>query len=151
MRVRLILGSILTVSLGTLAEAQEKYDEAYEYMLRGQSIWEKALGPDHPNLASAATSLGLVLLALGRPVDALAQLKRAATIYAAKKDLDPIDVAATHFALAQALWEAPDDEGRDRARARTLAEQARVAYANAGERSAKELQKVLDWQRQHAE
>jgi tetratricopeptide (TPR) repeat protein len=139
------------MNLGNLAEVQEKYDEAHEYMLRGQSIWEKALGPDHPNLAGAATSLGRVLLARGRPADALAQLERAASIYAAKKDLDPIDVALTHFALAQALWEAPDGEGRDRARARTLAEQARVAYANAGERSAKELQEVLDWQRQHAE
>jgi hypothetical protein len=38
-------------------------------------------------------------------------------------------LAEVQFALARTLWDAPQGEGRDRERARTLARQARVVIA----------------------
>ncbi len=64
---------------------------------------------------------------------------------------DPTELAATRFALARALWEAPAEQGRDRARAHELAELARTAYAEAGKKSAKELSEVETWLSEHPE
>ena len=54
-------------------------------------------------------------------------------------------LAATHFALARALWAAPAGQGRDRPRARTLAEQAREAYGTLGEARKTEMAEVQGW------
>lgn len=58
-------------------------------------------------------------------------------------------VTEARLILAQALWEAPVGEGRDRARALTLLEQAREALRGAGEGSAEPLARVEQWLAEH--
>jgi hypothetical protein len=52
--------------------------------------------------------------------------------------------------LARAAWEAPADAGGDRARALTLAAQARDAHRDAGQGSAEALVEVEQWLRERA-
>jgi hypothetical protein len=59
-------------------------------------------------------------------------------------------LAETCFMLAQALWEAPPDRGRDRTRAMTLAEQARDAFLEVGVGRAKDVAEIEQWIREHA-
>lgn len=54
-------------------------------------------------------------------------------------------LAETRFMLAQALWEAPPQRGRDRARALVLAEQARAGLAELGEARADEVAEIERW------
>jgi hypothetical protein len=99
-------------------------------------------------VASSLTGLGWALLGLGKPADALALLERALTIRSAHV-IDPNFVADTRFGLAHALWSAPAAQGRDRPRARTLAEQARDGYAAAGDAHEAELAEVDAWLAEH--
>jgi tetratricopeptide (TPR) repeat protein/predicted Ser/Thr protein kinase len=135
-------------NLGVVAESEGKYEEARGYHERALTIEEKTLGPEHPSLAATLTSLGEALLGLAKPAEALPHLERALTIHTANAG-DPTRSAETRFALARALWDAPAESGRDRERARTLAEQARSAFADAGEMAAKELREVQAWQAKH--
>ncbi|MGA2496212.1 MAG: tetratricopeptide repeat protein [Tepidisphaeraceae bacterium] len=51
----------LGISLTNLAQvysAQARYDRAEPLYNRSLAIWEKALGPDHPNIASSLNNLG---------------------------------------------------------------------------------------------
>jgi tetratricopeptide (TPR) repeat protein len=116
--------------------------------MRAIAIFEKALGPDHPHLAYPLTGLGNTLLALDRPGEALAHLERALTIRTSKRG-DATLLATTRFALARALWSAPVGQGRDRDRARELAELAHDTYVNASEKSAEDLSEVEVWLREH--
>jgi tetratricopeptide (TPR) repeat protein/predicted Ser/Thr protein kinase len=136
--------------LGDVANSEGKYEEARHYHERALAIWETALGPEHPNVAVASTNLGEALLGLARPAEALPHLEGALSIRTASAG-DPTRLAETRFALARALWDAPAEAGHDRERARTLAELARKAYADAGEKSAKELRAVQAWQAELAE
>jgi tetratricopeptide (TPR) repeat protein len=135
--------------LGAVANAEGKYEEARGYLERALTIWEQALGrPEHPHVAATLTVLGETLLGQEKPAEALPLLERALTIRTASVG-EPTELAYTHFVLARALWDAPTEAGRDRERARTLAEQARSIYADAGEKSAKELRAVEAWQAEH--
>jgi tetratricopeptide (TPR) repeat protein/predicted Ser/Thr protein kinase len=137
-------------NLGSVAHSEGKYEEARGYHERALAIWEKALGPEDPYVAFALTSLGKALLGQHEPGEALPHLERASTIRTATPG-DPTELAETHFALARALWDAPAEAGRDRERARTLADLARRVYADAGETGAKELRDVQAWQAEHDE
>jgi hypothetical protein len=64
--------------------------------------------------------LGSDLLALQRPREAIAPLERALLV-ASRSDTHREDAGLVRFALARALW----DSGGDKARARTLAGEAR--------------------------
>ena len=56
-----------------------------------------------------------------------------------------VDLAESRSLLARALWLAPQGHGRDRVRARELAEQARAAYVDAGdEQSATKIEAWLN-------
>jgi serine/threonine protein kinase/tetratricopeptide (TPR) repeat protein len=92
---------------------------------RARIIWERELGLDDRDLAFALTGIGVSYLAEADPESAIAPLERAFKIREAQ-ETDPSRRAETRFALARALWEA----GRDRGRARVLAEEAREGYAN---------------------
>jgi tetratricopeptide (TPR) repeat protein/predicted Ser/Thr protein kinase len=137
-------------NVGNVAGLEGKYEEARGYFERALAIWEAGLGPEHPDLAYALTGLGEVLLSQGNPADALIHLERALTLRSAK-DIDPLELAETRFTLARALWDAPSKHGRDHSRALGLAELTRRAYADAGESSAKNLEKAKAWQHEHAE
>jgi len=109
-------GEILRL-LGRQSEARAVFEQA-------RTIWERELGPDNPWLAYALTGIGATHLAEGNPNNALVPLERAFKIRRAQ-DPDLSRQAETNFVLARALW----DSRRDRSRARTLAEDARAAYA----------------------
>lgn len=100
-----------------------RHDEARAGYQRAVSIEERGYGPDSTNLAYPLTGLGLSYLADHNPAMAVAPLERARLIRDAH-ETDPLLVADTDFALAQALWEA----NVDRARARRLAAAAEKAY-----------------------
>jgi len=140
--------AMLLDNLGSLAHSQGAHDEARAFFERALAIQEEALGPDHPDVALSLTGLGEALLELAKPADALAPLERALTIRTTQA-IDPALRADTRFALARALWAVPADRGRDRPRACTLAEQAREAYAAAGEASKAELAAVETWLAEH--
>ncbi|MCX4242308.1 serine/threonine-protein kinase [Paraliomyxa miuraensis] len=135
-------------SLGNVASRQGAYEEAREYHERALAIQEKALGPDHPDVAYTLTGLGEALLGLAKPADALTPLERALTIRTTH-EVQPALLAATRFALARALWIAPAAQGRDRPRARTLAEQAHDAYAALGDAKKTERTEVQAWLAKH--
>jgi hypothetical protein len=77
-----------------------------------------------PGSHSRKRGIGISLIGEGSPDSALVPLERALKIREAEEK-DPVKRSETRFALARALWEAR----RDRGRARTLAEEARAAYA----------------------
>jgi hypothetical protein len=68
-----------------------------------------------------------------------------ALIICASHEVEPTLLAYTRFGLAHALWSAPASRGRDRPRARTLAEQAHDAYAAGGDATKTDLAEVDTW------
>jgi tetratricopeptide (TPR) repeat protein len=94
------------------------------YFQRVIALWQREFGDSYPRLAYPLTEMGRTLLAQGRPDAALPVLERA-LVLREKDEPDPIPVAQTRFALAQAL----EGEPAERERARRLAEEARTAYA----------------------
>ncbi len=136
------------LNLGLVAKEQGNFDLARAHFERALAIRERAFGPDHPDLAGPLTALGEVLLDRKQPADALAPLERALAIRSAHPG-DPVDLAELRFFLARALWDAPTDRGRDRPRARELAQLTAEAHAATGERAAEKLAEVRAWQASH--
>ena len=128
---------------GETLNALGRYDEARVDFQGALTRWEAALGPDHLYLSYALTGLGETELDTGQPKAAALNLERALRIRE-HQELDPIQVAETRFALARALWQA----GGDRSRARTLATQARAAYATQP-LFAPKLRPIDDWLATH--
>jgi hypothetical protein len=58
-------------------------------------------------------------------------------------------LAEACFELAQALWEAPPDRGRDRTRAMVLAQQARDELLGVGEARAEDVARIEQWLLEH--
>jgi serine/threonine-protein kinase len=58
-----------------------RYEEAKAQHERSLAIWEKALGPDHPDVALALTTLGRILVHGGELDAAAGRLQRALSIY----------------------------------------------------------------------
>ncbi len=87
--------------------------------------------------------LAELALAEGRPTDAI-ELAERAVLLERSGHISPIRLAAVRFLLAQALA----DAGRDPKRARTLAEQARATYVEAGDR-ASNLRMIDSWLAAH--
>ncbi len=91
----------------------------------------------------------MALTSLGAPTGAIPHLERALTLRTTNEEGAPIDLARTRFELARALWSAPAAAGRDRPRARELAELAAADEA-AGDKSSKSLTEVREWLAAHA-
>lgn len=132
------------VNLASLARQSGDLEEARELQERALRVLEKALGPEHPHLAYPLTGIGNVLVDLGRAEEALAPLERAHALRTAN-EINPGALADTGFALARALWSAPRSGGRDRARARNVAEQARKGFVAMGPGKAAELAELDAW------
>ncbi|MEM7156823.1 MAG: serine/threonine-protein kinase [Myxococcota bacterium] len=118
---------LLATSLENLAAvlvATQDYDGARTRFERALKIHETAHGADDPRLVGSLNGLAEVALAQGRAADAIAPAERASSLHDNNDGAAPAR-ATTHLLLARALWEAPVDHGRDRERARALAEQAR--------------------------
>ncbi len=121
------------LSLGHLDEALLDFRRAFE-------IFRKAAGPAHPLLAYPLTGIGEVALAQRRPAEAILPLESALALRQRQAD-DPAERARTQFALAQALRAV----GRDRERARRLAESARDGYRALGATRRQSLDRVVAW------
>ena len=116
------------VNLANAHSANGEYPQARLRFERALAIEEKAVGPDDPHLAFALMGLGDVLLKLDDPGAAIEPLERALKLRESKPGIAVL-LAYSRFTLARALWDAPEGGLRDRARARSLATQARATYA----------------------
>jgi tetratricopeptide (TPR) repeat protein len=116
------------INLGTDYYRLGRYAEARVLHERGLAIYEKKLDPSHDDIALGLTALANDMMELGDVDDALPMLERA---HAMRKDaeIDPVELAGTRWSLARALHDAKT--GRDPARARALAQQAREVFAAA--------------------
>jgi tetratricopeptide (TPR) repeat protein len=133
-------------SLANVHHATGAHGEAKVLYERALAIHEKVLGSEHPDLAFGLVGLANVALAQHRPGDAVPLAQRAVTLRE-NSEVPAEQLAAARLVLARVLWEAPDDAGRDRARARTLAEQARDVFRARG--NAPELAEVEQWLADH--
>jgi eukaryotic-like serine/threonine-protein kinase len=127
---------------GEILNALGRYRDARASFEKARIVWERELGLDNRNLAYALTGIGISDIAEGDASSAIVPLERAFKIREEHEN-DLARRAETRFALARALWEA----GRDRARARGLAEQARDGYAKAVVKP--KLAEVQSWLRSH--
>jgi len=123
--------------LGDLERAKTLYERAL-------AIREKALGPDHPRVTQMLLGLAEIALAQRRPADALMLAQRATTVQE-HHEAGADELARARFVLARTLWDAPEDAGRNRTRAMTLAEQARDAQREAGKAGAEPLAAIEAW------
>ncbi len=128
------------IGMADALAAQHKYEECLPHAERALEIEEKTLEADHPDLAFALISLGRCQLGVGHTAAAVGFYERAVALRE-KRASAPADLADARFGLAEAIWET----GRDRQRAIHLVEQARDAYAEAGEDSAKDLAAARTW------
>jgi tetratricopeptide (TPR) repeat protein len=137
------VGAILN-NIGIVLHRQGDPNGAIEQHRRALAIWEKEMSPDHPMLAFPLQWIARAELSRGRPRDAIAPLERAERLATAGQ-LAPIELANIHDRLARALW----DGGGDRARARTLAEQALATFTAGGPEKADERAALERWLVEH--
>jgi tetratricopeptide (TPR) repeat protein len=67
-------------TLGVLALLQGKHEQAIELCSQALTLWEQALGPEHPENANALNNLGLVFHALRKPAESAEHHRRALAI-----------------------------------------------------------------------
>lgn len=104
------------LELGHYATAESMYK-------RARTVLEASSGPDSLPVSAALVGLAEVALADQRAGEAVSPAQQALTIRASAAGREA-DVAESRFVLARALWDAPPQAGRDRERARTLAQEA---------------------------
>ncbi len=123
--------------LGDAALAQKRPVAALGYYQRALTLLQQALGSRNPELADTLISIGNAQVALGKAKRAAPFLERAIALR--QEGGDPIDVARTRFAAAKAF------AGFDLPRARTLATDAKDAFAAAGETHAADVAEATSW------
>lgn len=102
----------------------ERFDEALALHRQSLEIREAALQPEHPDIAYALVGVAEDLVSLGRPAEAVGLAERAVQLRR-DNEAEPSLLAAACFVTAMALWDADED----RARALSLAHEARDLYA----------------------
>jgi tetratricopeptide (TPR) repeat protein len=123
---------------GEILTALGRYREADDSFQRVLQAFEKEVGPDNVDVAYPLAGLGAVKLATRASVAAVPLFERALRLRQSTKT-DPSLVAEAQFGLARALW----DSGGDRARARSLAQQARATYENSHDATVR--RQLDDW------
>jgi tetratricopeptide (TPR) repeat protein/predicted Ser/Thr protein kinase len=131
-------------NMANTARKEGKYDEARRLYERAMVVRERALGPEHPHMVYLWAGLGQVLFEQGELGEAIAPLERALTVGSAN-NFPPGMLATVRFSLARSLWSVPVEQGRDRERARELAETARSSFAEIGADAAKDVAQVEAW------
>ena len=104
-------------------------EEARGILERAIAIREAIAGPDNQGVTIPLLTYGRTLIAIGEHADGLAALERVLTI----RTETGIGIANARFALARALWSLPAGHGRDRSRARELAERVREEGLGTGD------------------
>ena len=100
------------------------YEKVEALATRALAIQEVALGPEHADLVALLEDLAAAALATSRPAEAVRRADRGLALAEAGTEA----AARLQFLLAQALWDAPPADGRDRVPAREVAASARDAY-----------------------
>jgi tetratricopeptide (TPR) repeat protein len=133
---------LLEANLGEVNLALGRVGPARAQLTRALRTLERSLGEAHPYLALPLKGLGLAALAAGRAADAIAPLERALTLSTgAPTAPDPQELAEVRWGLARALRAS----GRERQRARELAEAAAATYRSLGPQSAARAAAVAAW------
>ena len=136
----------IAMDLNNIGEALTSLGDvngALERQQRALGILVAALGEDHAEVATAASALGVTLLAAKRPAEALTVFERALKTCAAHEC--QADVAPeARFGAARALGALDQEPGR----ARALSEQARDDYRKLPG-GAVELGEVEAWLKEH--
>jgi serine/threonine protein kinase/Tfp pilus assembly protein PilF len=139
--------AIPMVNLGyNLLDAGER-EQALAWFERARDQLERTAGPEHFRMIEALAGLASAQLELQRSAEAIATAERGLAIAESSESHQPIRRAGLEFVLARALVEGAGD----RRRARTLAERARAAFAEAGGGSAEQREQVETWLREHGE
>jgi serine/threonine-protein kinase len=125
-------------NLGHARARLGQLDAARPLLERALAVREKAQGTSHPDLSEPLLYLGDLAVARGAPVEAEALLERALALH------EPDSEREVQLTLAEALWRI----GKDRPRARALAEQARAGYARIGHRPGQD--RAARWLAEHA-
>ncbi len=136
----------VATALDNLAEAvlaSGDPDRAEPLYRRALTIHEQTLPSDHPDLTYTLIGLAQLELARGAPGPAIPLLTRAVRIRDAVSPEDTY-TAEARFLLAQALWDAGEDDGRDRVRAHAEADAAEAIYRGRGREAA---DAVAKWRR----
>ncbi|MEM7156527.1 MAG: serine/threonine-protein kinase [Myxococcota bacterium] len=134
--------------LGHIAFDEGDVDQAVEWFSRAMTIRKASRGESHSRYASLLIARGKVRAKQGRWTDAFADIDKGRTIYA-ELGVSGASKALGDFTLAMALWDAPLDGGRDRARAASLARAARGPVAEAGKPQQKKLEALDAWLAEH--
>jgi tetratricopeptide (TPR) repeat protein/predicted Ser/Thr protein kinase len=132
-------------NLAQARDAKGEHRDAQMLHQRALDIMEKALGPEHPHVTYPLLGLAGVALAQRRPRDAVPFAERAVRIREAA-DAQPADLAEARFVLARALVLS----GTSRARAVTLAEQARDGFRETEATRRESIAEVEAWLRERA-
>lgn len=127
--------------LGEALLGVRRYREALQVSQRAVAMVEARIGPRAPRLPWPLVTLGLAHLGLGQPEEAIQPLERALSLCRHRVADEDGPLPDVTFALARAL----DASGRDPARAKALAEQARVVFAAKRPRNARKLSAVDRW------
>jgi eukaryotic-like serine/threonine-protein kinase len=114
---------VMATNLGEVLLRAGKTDEAIALFRRAIAIGEKILPPSHPLLLNPVIDLGLAEVTRHQPARAVEPVERALQLLD-KQGTNTLLRAEARFVLARALWDADGD----RARARTLATEARPLY-----------------------
>ncbi len=125
------------VGIGNASLGREKLPEAERAFERALALYEKHQGAKHEDLSSSLTGLGKVALARGDLTSAVRLLERAEKVGSGERR------AEAQLFLAEALWRA----GKERDRARSLAEQAREGFTAARHKSG--LERAMKWLSAH--
>ncbi|RKH20767.1 protein kinase [Corallococcus praedator] len=136
----------ILIPLAELALVTQAPKEALAYCERARNLLGEVQASQSVDVASALACAGEAHLALGGASKAVPMLERARNLQRQQPDaMFPEKAAKTSFLLARALVDTHTSP--DRARALTLAEEARAGMESAGARGKPELQKILAWQR----
>ncbi|MBC7976527.1 MAG: tetratricopeptide repeat protein, partial [Myxococcales bacterium] len=134
--------AILLSNTGETLLALDRGEAAVVDFTRALDILKRSLGRDHVDLALPLKGLGLARLSRRQYAEALVALDQALALRTRSAAAnDPQEVAEIQWALARTLR----GLGRERGRARELAESALDTYRGLGSESAPQVQEILQW------
>ena len=125
-------------NLAMLHFFQGQHAESQAMHASALKINEATMGPDHPELAYSLVGLAEAAIAREHFAEALPFAERAVALRSAGNST-PGEYAVARFGLARALW----GSGGDKARALSLAEQARAGFEEDGDTEL--LKQVDEW------